>query len=62
MTSCPARIFIGDDRYGGFLNYCDRTDEHTMDEQHESRRSACEPVGKLVWHGTYVEGETGERS
>ena len=52
MTSCPARIFIGDDRYGGFIHRCER-EEHPPTTAHRVTYDACQPEAALRWYGTY---------
>ena len=50
---CTGRIYIGDDRWGGFVDRCDLSDGH--DGPHRAERDGCKPPGWLAWTGTYVE-------
>lgn len=50
---CAGCIFIGDDRWGGFVNFCELEAGHEDREPHRASRDGCVPPGWLCWTGTY---------
>lgn len=49
---CPAFTWMGDEHWGRWGVFCERTEAHPIEGEHWSARDACEPVARLVWEGT----------